>query len=81
MAFPEAVTSGIFYDNYATRFHTRATHHQDLHLRTGVWISAASGYAARRSLTEAFARRSATQAPTSSNARIRLRGDGMYAVK
>jgi hypothetical protein len=39
------------------------------------------GYAARRSPTGASARSSVTQAPTSSNARIRLRGDGIYAVK
>jgi hypothetical protein len=36
MAFPEAVTSGIFYNNYATQFHIRATHHSDLYLRSGV---------------------------------------------
>ena len=43
-----------------------------------VWLK--NGYAARRSLTEALAR-TVTQAPTSSKARIRLRGEGMYAVK
>ena len=43
--------------------------------------AASNGYAAKRSLTESSPRSSATHAPTSSNARIRLRGDGMYAVK
>ena len=41
----------------------------------------AGGYAASRSLTLAFPRSSATQPPTSSNALMRLRGDGMYCVK
>ena len=42
---------------------------------------ASERYAATRSLTDALAKSSLTQAPTSSNARIRPRSDGMYAVK
>ena len=44
-------------------------------------VAGVRDYAATRSLIGALARSSLTQAPTSSNARIRPRSDGMYAVK